>query len=96
MTSVLIQPPTKPYRRCGSWTLFERRFEPLPAPTHDYLWEIADVPVRPDCREWWTVLDCEGKLVAVAGFHFVNRFAFIRCGNLWSGDWSEHPEYLYA
>lgn len=74
--------PTRPFKqrvRCGSWNCFEQRFAPLPAPDHDLLWEIGQVPETADYRYWWTVLDCEGRLYLSPGFRFVNRFAFVRC-----------------
>lgn len=96
VTPRLIMPPAKPYRRLGSWSVFERRFEPLPNRGCDVLWDIGSLPPPPlDCREWWTVLDSEGRLITAAGLHLVNRFAYIRCRNLWGGEWHDHPEYRY-
>ncbi len=90
--------PTRPFKqrvRCGSWNTFDRRFEPLPAPDHDLLWEIGQVPKGADYRYWWTVLDCEGHLYLSPGFRFVNRFAFIRCARPWTDDDQRQPDYWY-
>lgn len=82
--------------RCGSWRTFERRFVPLPAPGHDYLWELrGEVPAGSDPHYWWTVLDCDGKLYLSPGFHFVNRFAFVRCAVPWTEVDERQPAYRY-
>ena len=91
----LIAPPDKPYSCCGSWSLFERRFEPIVHEDDCLLWEVGTLPKPLDPREWWTVLDCDGALFVVAGLRFVNRFAYIRCRNRWRGDCDDHPDYRY-
>jgi len=90
--------PARPFKqraRCGNWNTFERRFAPLPAPDHDVLWEIGQVPPDVDDRYWWTVLDCEGQLYLSPGFRFVNRFAFVRCEQPWTEDDQQQPDYRY-
>lgn len=82
-------------KRCGSWPVFERRFQPMEAPSHPLLWERADLPADLDHREWWTVLDCDGRLYVTPGFRFVNRFAFIRCAVPWSDEDETNTDYLY-
>ncbi len=82
--------------RCGSWRTFERRFRPLPAPDHGVLWEAAQVPRDADYRFWWTVIDCDGRLLVSPGFRFVNRFAFIRCAQPWQDDDEGQPDYRYG
>ena len=83
--------------RCGSWSTFERRFQPLPAPNHDVLWDIRGEHSAnaADHRYWWTVLDCDGRLYVTPGFRFVNRFAYIRCAVPWSDDDRRQPDYRY-
>lgn len=95
MPTRLIAPPEKPYSRCGSWDLFERRFQPLVHDDHCVLWEAGTLPKPRDPREWWTLLDCDGLLIVAAGFRFVNRLAYIRCRNRWGGEAHQHPEYRY-
>ena len=86
----------KPRKRCGSWRTFERRFQPLPAPNHDVLWELrGEVPADADYRYWWTVVDCDGRLYVTPGFRFVNRFAYIRCAVPWTDDDERQPDYVY-
>ena len=36
--------PFKQRTRTGSWSTFERRFAPLPAPHHDILWDLHQLP----------------------------------------------------
>ncbi len=64
--------------RCGSWRTFERRFQPMSAPSHDVLWDLHQLPENVEPHHWWTVLDCDGRLYVSPGFRFVNRFAYIR------------------
>lgn len=93
--SLLLTRPFKQRFRCGSWNTFERRFQPLPAPDHDLLWEIGQVPNNPDCHYWWTVLDCDGRLYLSPGFRFVNRFAFVRGTEPWTDEDQRQPDYRY-
>jgi hypothetical protein len=85
----------KQHTRCGSWRTFERRFQPLPAPSHDVLWDLHQLPRGADARYWWTVLDCDGRLYVSPGFRFVNRFAYIRCTLPWTNDDDDQPDYRY-
>ncbi len=82
-------------KRTGSWDTFERRFEPLPAPNHDYLWDIGTVSQDIDERNWWTVLDCNGRLYLSPGFRFVDRYAFVRCAKPWTDIDYRQPGYRY-
>lgn len=89
-------PSSRRRHRCGSWSTFERRFQPMPAPNHDLLWEVrGEVPRDADYRYWWTVLDYGGRLHVSPGFRFVNRFAFIRCSVPWTDDDERQPDYRY-
>jgi hypothetical protein len=85
----------RPRKRTGIWATFERRFEPMPAPNHDFLWDVGTVPKDADPRYWWTVLDCDGRLPRAPGFCFVNRFAFVRCAKPWSDEDFQQPGYRY-
>lgn len=93
-TAKLILPPAKPYTRLGSWSLYERRFQPIFRDDETVLWEVGEVPKGVNPRHWWTVVDV-GHLILVAGFHFVNRFGYVQCRHPWGGEWSDHPEYRY-
>ena len=48
------------------------------------IWDVGTVQEDTDYRHWWTVLDCEGRLLLAPGFRFVNRFAFVRCAKPWT------------
>jgi hypothetical protein len=85
----------KQHTRCGSWRAFERRFLPLPAPSHDVLWDFHQLPKDAEAQYWWTVLDCEGRLYVSPGFRFVNCFAYIRCTVPWTNDDEGQPDYRY-
>lgn len=91
----LVFPPTRSFKRPRRWETFEALFDPIVRQDDTVLWEPWDVPRDADARHWWTVLDCDGRLLLCAGFHFVNRFAYVQCANAWGGEWSDHPEYLY-
>jgi len=89
------QRPFKQRIRTGSWSTFERRFNPLPAPHHDVLWDLHELPPDAEARYWWTVVDCDGRLYLTPGFRFVNRFAYVRCAVPWTSDDEGQPEYRY-
>ncbi len=90
-----VAPPKRCYRRPRRWETFEKLFEPIERDGGTVLWYPGEVGPDPDPHDWWTVLDCDGRLLLAAGFHFVNRFAFIRCARPWGGEPNDHPEYLY-
>lgn len=96
MTSVcVIDPPRRAYRAPRHWSTFERLFQPEPKLDGSLLWDYAEIPRDANARHWWTVVECDGKLFVSAGFHVVNRLAYLKCANAWGGDWSAHPEYCY-
>ena len=72
--------------RARSWTVFERRFRPINRVDGTPLWDLWEVhPAQvSDLRHWWTVTDCDGRLYLAAGFHFVNRLAYVRCEVPWT------------
>ena len=90
-----VAPPKRRYRRPRRWETFENLFEPTVRDDHTVLWYPDEIGRDADARYWWTVLDCDGRLLLCAGFHFIDRFGYIQCANPWGGEWSEHPEYLY-
>ena len=47
-----------------------------------------------DYRQWWTVIDCAGGLYLAAGFHYVNRLAYVRCEVPWT-DADQLIDYRY-
>ncbi|TKW61191.1 MAG: hypothetical protein DI628_00745 [Blastochloris viridis] len=80
--------------RAGSWTQFEKRFEPQPAPSHDFIWEPWEVPKDADWHFWWTLVESDhGHLYAVPGYRFINRFGYIHTRQKWQ---DETREYLYG
>ena len=73
--------------RTGSWNVFERRFRPIAREDGSLLWDRSEMPAREiiNWREWWTVLDCGGRLYLAAGSHLVNRLGYVRCEVSWTG-----------
>lgn len=90
-----VLPPKRGYHRPRRWETFEKLFDPIFRADDSLLWYPGEVGFDPDPRYWWTVLDCDGRLLLAAGFHFVNRVGFIRCTRPWGGEPMEHPEYFY-
>jgi len=82
--------------RARSWDAFEDRFRPMIRPDMTVLWDASELPPRETINrhEWWTVLDCDGRLYLSAGFRFVNRFAYVRCTVPWTDD-DRMLEYRY-
>ena len=92
-----IMPPKHQYKRPRSWETFERLFDPIPLDDDTLLWQIGEVPKDADPHHWWTILDpSTDKLYLAAGFHFVNRFGYVKCKNRWGGDPNDHPDYIYC
>ena len=82
--------------RARSWDAFEDRFQPIIRSDMTVLWEWYELPSSDQInfREWWTVLDCDGRLYVQPGFHVVNYFAYVRCTVPWSDD-DKMLEYRY-
>ena len=82
--------------RSRSWNVFERRFRPINREDNTPLWELSEVrPAhRINYRHWWTVVDCASGLYLAAGFHFVNRLAYVRCEVPWT-DANARIDYRY-
>ena len=67
--------------RAGTYDTFEKRYQPLTKEDGSILFEtygrdltkVIDTPVD----RVWTLLDCDGKLRIVAGYHIVNRMNYI-------------------
>ena len=80
--------------RAGTWNTFVKRFDPqMTATDNTPLHEWADVQ-NLDPHYVWTVLDCEGKLYCSTGFHWVNRFAYLKCSKPWT-DAEAMRNYVY-
>jgi hypothetical protein len=68
-----------------SFDVFERRYEPMTAVEAGYDGSEGDFNVphgiasKYPANRVWTVLDCDGKWYLSAGFHVVNRIAYIVC-----------------
>ncbi len=82
--------------RARSWKIFERRFRPIDREDGTPLWQPSEVRFREvaDYRQWWSVIDCDGRLYLSAGYRFVNRFAYVRCEVPWT-DADYLIDYLY-
>lgn len=77
----------KEQRRSGSWAEFVRRFDPLEIPegghqdfATDYMWETR-VGLECDPAHVWTVVECDGQLYIMEGWHYVNRMGYIIAKN---------------
>ena len=87
---------TVPIRtRIGSWTVFERRFNPIVRADGSLIWDRSELPETIVPEQWWTVLDCEGRLYLSAGFRFVNRLGYVRCMTPWTAVDQLQPDYRY-
>jgi len=92
---LFVDPPKRTFRRPRRSETFEKLFNSLEHHDGSPIYEPWEVPKDADGRYWWTVLDCDGRLLLAAGFHFVNRIGYIKCERPWGGEWSDHPEYFY-
>lgn len=88
------QVQVKPRTRAGSWAQFERRYGPIDGPDGTPMrghGEIGDAPER--CV--WTVVDCDGVLYVLPGFHTVNYMGRIVTEREWSDAEFDNPGYRY-
>ena len=85
----------KQRRRIGSWTTFERRFEPKDSPDGSVWWSREQLPIDIAPRHVWTIVDCDGKLYVSPGFHFVNRLDYVLCDVPWTDEDLRQPDYRY-
>lgn len=87
--------PIKIRSRTGSWTTFERRFQPRINADDTVLVELHKLPKDIDPHRVWTVTDDDGHLYLNPGYRFVNRFAYVICDIPWSETDQLQPPYLY-
>lgn len=91
-----VDPIEVPYRtRAGSWRLFEKRYDPKIKPDDSMLFEWDDVKDL-DEEYVWTVVEAEGKMYAMPGFHMVNRMGYVIGQKPWCSMESYCPGYVYA
>ncbi|MDX1922431.1 MAG: hypothetical protein SFW65_04820 [Alphaproteobacteria bacterium] len=82
-------------KRTGSWSTFERRFQPRYTEDESVLVEIFALPKDIDPRLVWTVTDDDGRLYLNPGYRFVNRFAYVICEVPWSDIDTMQPPYRF-
>lgn len=86
LPSEIASAPVTPRTRSGSWTDFERQFQPIIRDDGSLIWHAEELPCLVNSRHWWTVLDCDGRLYVSAGFRFVNRIGYLRTEIPWTED----------
>lgn len=91
----LVPPPKHGFKRPRRWQTFKKLFQPIMTANETFGRDVDDVPEGADGRFWWTIIDCDGRLLLAAGFHIVNRLGYVKCRNAWAGERSSHPEYYY-
>ena len=99
MTHGQTHPPKRPDKirsRCGSWTAFERRFQPIDGPDGAIYWHREQLPHDVDPHFVWTILDCDGHLYVSPGFRFVNRIDFVLWARPWTEDDLRQPDYRHG
>jgi hypothetical protein len=71
------------FRKCGSWSEFVRRFDPIDNPLYadTILIEQHDMVECPPEHVWTIVDDGEGGWLVTEGWHFVNRLAYVVARN---------------
>lgn len=69
------------------FSTFEKKFRPLLRADATILWETygedLERIIRTPHDRIWTVVDCDGKLMIVAGYHLVNRMNYIISQKPW-------------
>lgn len=85
----------RPRTRSGSRSTFERRFRPIDSPHQTVWWQRDQLPADVDPHRVWTIIDCDGKLYVLPGFHLVNRIDYVLCEVPWSDEDLQQPPYRY-
>ncbi|MGE8141762.1 hypothetical protein ACQKOE_07290 [Novosphingobium sp. NPDC080210] len=91
----MSQVEVKPRRRAGSADVFERRYGPVDSPDGNMIWEHKDLPKDIEERNVWTLVDCDGTLYVVPGYHTVNYFGRVVTERQWSDVEEMNPGYVW-
>ena len=70
---------------------FDEQFTVIPDARGDTVRPSAD-GIDPDSKYLWTIVDADGSLYAVSGWHFVNRLGYI----LTEEAWEEETEAVWC
>ena len=92
------RPTNKPLKirtRSGSWTTFERRFQPIDGPDGATYWRGEQLPKDVDPHLVWTIVEGDSHLWLRPGFRFVNRIDYVLCAVPWTDDDVQQPAYRY-
>lgn len=81
--------------RAGSWKQFMDRYDPISGPDNNYQIPNDKLPKDVDDRQIWTLLDCDGKLYVVPGYHMVNYLARLVTRHAWSDTEFNNPGYTF-
>lgn len=85
----------KPRTRAGSWASFAKRYEPMAGPDNDYIIDHDNLPADADLHQVWTLVDADGKLYVVPGYHTVNYMGRLYTRHGWSDVEEANPGYVY-
>ena len=82
--------------RAKSYKTFEKKFQPVIREDGGCLFETYGTDlqriINTDPHHVWTLLDCDGKLYLVNGYHIVNRLNYV----ITSQPWGEGEQHTYA
>jgi hypothetical protein len=85
----------KPRSRAGTWDSFAKRYGPIDGPDGSTMWHFKDLPAGIEDRRVWTVVDCDGTLYVVPGYHTVNYLGRVVTTHGWSDTEESNPGYVY-
>lgn len=93
----------KPATKAVAYRWFEKRYEPIPDPLNpDIVYREFDDPewerlktVKDGFRYVWTIVDCDGKLYLLPGYHFVNRINWVLTKNPWPDEENQRGGYTW-
>lgn len=73
--------------RTGSYNTFEKRYQSVTKEDGTMLFETYGLDleevINTNYNHIWTLVDCDGKLRIVAGYHLVNRMNYIITKKPW-------------
>jgi hypothetical protein len=90
-----------PTTKASAYRHFERWYKPIPIPGSDNVSREFDDPLWEQhkqgdgFRKVWTIVDCDGTLYLLPGFHFVNRINWVLCEVSWHDDENKRGGYTW-
>lgn len=84
MTNQLEIVTVPPRTRAGTYSVFARRYDPIENDNGEIQVAHQDLPKDINERQVWTMVECDGNIYIVPGYHIVNYMARVITRRGWS------------